>query len=80
MVNDAGPCGIKFASDLLCIPAANAADKIGVPNPALTESKQMKMNIALIAGTYPKGSPDLMTVLHKAHSQGADLALLPELP
>ena len=40
----------------------------------------MELKIALVACTFPKDSPDLTTVLHKAHTQGADLALLPECP
>ena len=47
---------------------------------SLTESKQMELKIALVACTFPKDSPDLMTVLHTAQSQGANLALLPECP
>ena len=40
----------------------------------------MELKIALVACTFPKDSPDLTTVLHKAHSQGAALTLLPECP
>ena len=40
----------------------------------------MDLNIALVANTFPKDSPDLTSTLRSARANGGNLALLPECP